>query len=161
LNIDALSGLQILEMMIRGELPPPPMAQTIPMRLESVAEGAVVFTASAGREHLNPLGLVHGGLAATVLDSATGCAIHTRLPAGAFYSTLDLSVKMLKPVPRDTHLICRATVVDIGKRVAVAEGRLTDEEGTLYAYATSTCMIRSPSGDRVETNGRAQGSSEK
>ena len=137
-----LSGREMLEMMARGEIPPPPMAMTIPMRIKEVGEGSFVFEAEAGEAHLNPLGLVHGGFTATVLDSATGCAIHTLLGPGDVYSTLDLSLKMLKPVPREVALEGRARVLHLSSRVGVAEGSLRDEHGNLYAHATATCMIR-------------------
>ncbi len=142
MNLEAMSGRQILDMMARGELPPPPMALTIPMTLEAVGEGTVVFHATPGDEHLNPLGLVHGGFAATVLDSATGCAIHTLLEAGAFYSTLDLSLRMLKPMPRGKRMEAHARVLHISGRVGLSEATLVDEDGNLYAHATATCMIR-------------------
>ncbi|MFK7200600.1 PaaI family thioesterase [Acinetobacter baumannii] len=94
--------------------------------------------------HLNPLGGVHGGFAATVLDSVTGCAVHTMLPAGVGYGTIDLNVKMCRPLPQNQVLIATGKVINLSKNLGISEGKITDEEGKLYAYATATCMIIRP-----------------
>ena len=141
MNLLQLSGREILEMMATGELSPPSMADTIYMRIEEVGEGTIVFNTKASKEHLNPLGGVHGGFAATVLDSATGCAIHSLLPAGVGYGTVDLHVKMLRPVPKDKALKATAHVIHISQRIGVAEGSLVDEDGNMFAHATVTCAI--------------------
>ncbi|KCX23124.1 PaaI family thioesterase, partial [Acinetobacter baumannii] len=93
---------------------------------------------------LNPLGGVHGGFAATVLDSVTGCAVHTMLPAGVGYGTIDLNVKMCRPLPQNQVLIATGKVINLSKNLGISEGKITDEEGKLYAYATATCMIIRP-----------------
>ncbi|EXV41882.1 PaaI family thioesterase, partial [Acinetobacter baumannii] len=91
-----------------------------------------------------PLGGVHGGFAATVLDSVTGCAVHTMLPAGVGYGTIDLNVKMCRPLPQNQVLIATGKVINLSKNLGISEGKITDEEGKLYAYATATCMIIRP-----------------
>lgn len=136
-----LSGLELLLSMVDGKINMPPMAQTIPMTIISVAPGSVVFTATAGQQHLNPMGEVHGGFAATVLDSVTGCAVHSFLEAGVGYATVDLNVKMVRPVPRDRELTAVGKVIHMSGRLAISEGRLQDGEGKILAHATATCMI--------------------
>ncbi|EPG6727642.1 PaaI family thioesterase, partial [Acinetobacter baumannii] len=89
-------------------------------------------------------GGVHGGFAATVLDSVTGCAVHTMLPAGVGYGTIDLNVKMCRPLPQNQVLIATGKVINLSKNLGISEGKITDEEGKLYAYATATCMIIRP-----------------
>lgn len=100
-----------------------------------------MFHATADERHLNPLGGVHGGFSATVLDSVTGCAVHTMLEAGVGYGTVELDVKMMRPVPVDTKLIARGKVLSLTRSLGFAEGALTDEAGKLFAHATATCMI--------------------
>jgi uncharacterized protein (TIGR00369 family) len=136
-----LSGLELLQEIVDGKAPMPSMAQTIPMTIISVAPGSVVFTATAGRQHLNPLGGVHGGFAATVLDSVTGCAVHSLLQSGVAYATVDLNVKMIRPVPRDRELTAIGKVINMSGRLAVSEGRLQDGDGKILAHTTATCMI--------------------
>ncbi len=136
-----MTGLELMQAMIEGKLPPPSMATTIPMRAILAEYGKIVFEATADDRHLNPLGGVHGGFAATVLDSVTGCALHTVLEAGVGYGTIDLNVKMLRPVPRHTLLIAEGTVIHSSKSLGVSEATLKNQAGTLYAHATATCMI--------------------
>lgn len=140
-NIPDISGLELLKRVVNGIYPPPPIAETIPMNMVSVESGIVVFSARAGRQHLNPLGGVHGGFAATVLDSVTGCAVHSLLEAGVGYATIDLNIKMLKPVPLDTELLAIGKIISISGHIGVSEGTLKDSEGHIYAHATATCMI--------------------
>lgn len=141
MNIHQMNGLETLKQIVDGKLPGPSMAASIPMTIADVEEGAVVFTAKAGEMHLNPMGGVHGGFAATVLDSAAGCAVHTMLGPGDSYGTIDLAIKMMRPVPKDTVLYARGKVINISSRLGISEARLTDADGKLYAHATSTCMI--------------------
>lgn len=136
-----LSGLEALEKMRAGELPPPAMGLLMSLALERVAEGEAVFTATASDEHTNPMGGVHGGFAATVLDSATGCAVHTTLPPGKSYATVDLSVQMIRPVPVGVTLQAIGKVLNVSTRVGFAEGWLQDENGKRFAHATATCAI--------------------
>lgn len=141
MSIETMSGLEIMRAMIAGQLPPASIADVIPMRGIAAEYGKIVFEATADERHLNPLGGVHGGFAATVMDSVTGCAVHTVLEPGVGYGTVDLSVKMLRAVPTNKLLVAEGRVIHIAKSIGVAEGTLKDQEGKLYAYATATCMI--------------------
>ena len=129
--------------MIRGEIPTPSMCSTLPMQLVEVEKGRVVFHASANEKHLNPMGGVHGGFAATVLDSVTGCVIHSMLEVGVGYGTIDLSIKMTRPIPRDEVIIAEGTIVNLSKSLGISEAKLKNKEGKLLATATATCMILS------------------
>lgn len=141
-NGRTMSGLDYLKAMQAGAVPPPPIAVLMDMRIEEVSEGRVVFAVQPAEYHYNPLGTVHGGLAATLLDSALGCAIHSTLPVGMGYTTLELKVNYLRPMTRETgQVYCEGKVIHVGGRVATAEGRLVDESGKLYAHGTTTCMI--------------------
>ncbi|MDV7610205.1 PaaI family thioesterase [Acinetobacter baumannii] len=139
-----MTGLEFLQAMIEGHIPPASISKTIPMQRTEISEGSVTFKAQADHNHLNPLGGVHGGFAATVLDSVTGCAVHTMLPAGVGYGTIDLNVKMCRPLPQNQVLIATGKVINLSKNLGISEGKITDEEGKLYAYATATCMIIRP-----------------
>ena len=139
-----MTGLEFLQAMIDGHIPAASISKTIPMQPTEISEGSVTFKAQADHNHLNPLGGVHGGFAATVLDSVTGCAIHTMLPAGVGYGTIDLNVKMCRPIPKNSPLIAIGKVINLSKNLGISEGKIIDEEGKLYAYATATCMIIRP-----------------
>lgn len=141
MDLSALSGLEIIQAIIEGKLPHPSMATTIPMKMVSAVQGEVIFEVQADDRHTNPLGGVHGGFAATVLDSITGCAIHTELEAGVGYSTIDLNVKVVRPIPKDIVLTAKGKVINLSKRLGVSEGRILDNKGTLIAYGNSSCMI--------------------
>ncbi len=138
----AMRGLDYLKAIQEGRIPPPPIAVLVDMRIVEVSEGRVVFAAQPAEFHYNPLGAVHGGLAATLLDSALGCAIHSTLPAGTGFTTLEIKVNYLRPMTRDTGLVyCEGKVIHVGGRIATAEGRITDADGKLYAHGTTTCII--------------------
>ncbi|WP_151731670.1 PaaI family thioesterase [Acinetobacter seifertii] len=139
-----MTGLEFLQAMIEGHIPPASISKTIPMQPTEISEGSVTFKAQADLNHLNPLGGVHGGFAATILDSVTGCAVHTMLPAGVGYGTIDLNVKMCRPIPQNQALIATGKVINLSKNLGSSEGKIIDEEGKLYAYATATCMIIRP-----------------
>ncbi|WP_286861488.1 MULTISPECIES: PaaI family thioesterase [Acinetobacter] len=141
MDIKNLSGLQIMQEMCNGNLPMPSMATTIPMKPTLIESGQVTFEVQADQHHLNPLGGVHGGFAATVLDTVTGCAIHTVLEAGAGYGTIDLNIKMCRPIPQNRPLTAIGQLINTSKNLAISEGKIIDEDGKLYAYATATCMI--------------------
>ena len=141
MNTDALTGLQILEGMIGGKIPPPAMAKTIPMRLARIDKGMAEFQAQADENHLNPMGTVHGGFAATVLDSATGCAVMSMLAPGDKYATVDLNIKLLKRIPVGVTLKAIGSIIHHSQRLGVAEGKIVDGDGTIYAHATASCMI--------------------
>lgn len=144
MNIREMSGLELIQAMVDGHLPIPSITETVPMRLCEADEGYVKFAAKADGRHLNPMGGVHGGFAATVLDSVTGSAVHTMLAAGISYGTVDLNVKMVRPVPIDVELIAEGRLINLSKNLGVSEGTLKDTEGKLYAHATCTCSIIYP-----------------
>jgi uncharacterized protein (TIGR00369 family) len=131
--------------MAEGHVPPPPIMQTLGFSGFSFEDGRAVFRLTPQEFHYNPLGSVHGGVFATLLDSACGCAVHTKLPAGVFYTSLDLSVKFLRPVSIETgEISAEGTVVHIGRRMALAEARILDAAGKIYATANSSCLIMRP-----------------
>src|SRR5205823_1752964 len=137
-----LSGLDYLRLLQSGELPPPPISRLLGFRLAEVSEGRAVFECEPGEQHYNPIGVVHGGLAATLLDSAMGCAIQTTLPAGAGYTTLEIKVNFVRAITARTGLVkAAAAVIHAGRSTATADGRLEDSAGKLLAHATTTCLI--------------------
>jgi uncharacterized protein (TIGR00369 family) len=139
------AGLEFLQAMVDGEVPPPPIMQTLGARLESVAHGHAVFTMTPSESHYNPIGSVHGGVYATLLDSAAACAVHSMLPAGVAYTSLDLSVRFIGAINVDTGPVsCTGTVKHLGRRTALAEAVLTSHSGKLLATATSHCLILNP-----------------
>ncbi|MFW6080633.1 MAG: PaaI family thioesterase [Desulfosalsimonas sp.] len=138
---EKMSGLEMMQAMVAGKIPHASISKIIPMKGVAAEYGRVVFEAAADERHLNPMGGVHGGFASTVLDSATGCAIHTVLGPGEGYGTIDLNVKMLKAVPKDIPLKAEGKVVQVSRTIGVSEASLTDAGGKIYAYATATCMI--------------------
>lgn len=144
MNPAELSGLEVLRAIGAGKLPRATIADTMGLGAMEVEEGRATMRARADGRHINPLGGVHGGFAATVLDSVTGCAVHTMLPAGVSYGTVDLSVKMMRPVPRDVELIAEARVTHISGSIGISEGTLRGPDGTLLASATATCFIKRP-----------------
>jgi uncharacterized protein (TIGR00369 family) len=137
-----VTGLEILEGIRSGTLPPPGVAVTLGMGIDHIERGRVVFTLEPGAEHGNPLGTMHGGVIATLLDSAMGCAVHSTLQEGDGYTTLELKVNYVRPVLATTGRIrAEGSTIHVGRRVATAEGRVLDEGGRLYAHATTTCLI--------------------
>jgi uncharacterized protein (TIGR00369 family) len=141
------SGIEMMRTLVAGELSPPPIAETLGFRLVAVDRGRAVFTIRVAEFMYNPIGSVHGGVYATLLDSAAGCAVHTMLPAGTRYTSLDLSVKFLRPMsPESGEVRCTGTVIHLGSRTALAEARMTDEQDRLLATATSSCLVISPGG---------------
>ncbi|MCO1614037.1 PaaI family thioesterase [Micromonospora sp. CPM1] len=136
------SGLELMRAMIAGELAAPPIMHLVDMSRMEAEEGRVAVELLPQEFHYNPLGTVHGGVLSTLLDTAAACAVHTTLPAGVGYTSLDLNVKFLRPVTVDTGLLrCEGTVLQRGRRTALAEARLTDPANRLAAHATSTCLI--------------------
>jgi len=137
-----LSGLQLLQKVVAGELPRPPMADLMNFDLIEVSEGFAVFSAVPAEYHYNPIGVVHGGLAATLLDSAMGCAVHSTLPPETAYTTLEVKVNFVRALTMKTGRVrCEARVIHVGARTATAEARLVDAAGKLYAHGTTTCMV--------------------
>ena len=137
-----LTGMEFLQKIVAGELPPPPIASLLKFELVELSEGHAIFAVEPKEYHYNPIGVVHGGLAATLLDSAMGCAVHSTLPAGAGYTTLEIKVNFVRPITADTGRVrAEAKLIHLGGRTATAEGRVIDEAGKLYAHATTTCLI--------------------
>jgi len=140
-----LDGVTFLRALLDGALPGAPIAHTLDFRPVSVEPGEVVFEFTPAEFHYNPIGTVHGGMIATVCDSACGCAVQSLLPAGSYYTSVDLSVKFLRPITTASGpMTCESTVTHIGGRSALAQARLTGADGKLYAHATSSCMIFRP-----------------
>jgi len=137
-----LAGNAFFARITNGELPVPPIMETLGFKALSVRDGVARFELDPAEMHYNPIGSVHGGVIATLCDSACGCAVHSMLPAGAYYTSLDLNVKFLRPVSADTGpLLCEGTVLHLGARSALAQATLTGPDGKLHAQATSSCMI--------------------
>ena len=140
-----LSGLEFLEAIGRGDLPPAPMATLLGIEPVEVGPGRAVFAGIPGEEHYNPMGAVHGGYAATILDTVMGCAVHTTLSAGSSYTTLELSVNLVRAITAETGPVrAEGLILHGGRRMATAEGRLIAERtGKLLAHGTTTCIINS------------------
>jgi uncharacterized protein (TIGR00369 family) len=137
-----LSGLEFLTKIIAGEIPAPPIARSLGYDLVEVGEGHAVFEVTPDDSHYNPIGVVHGGLALTLLDSAAGCAVQSTLPRGLAYTSLETKVNFLRAVTSDSGLLlARGWVTKPGKRAAFAEADLRGADGTLYATASSTCLV--------------------
>lgn len=144
-SLQTMSGIAHLKAMQSGELPSPPIITLIGMEMIDVSEGHVVFSAEPAEYHYNPLGTVHGGVVATLLDSAMGCAVQSLLPAGTGYTTLEIKVNYLRPITTATGTItCEGTIIHLGGRIATAQARITDAAGKLYAHSTATCIILRP-----------------
>ncbi|HKA78402.1 MAG TPA: PaaI family thioesterase [Xanthobacteraceae bacterium] len=138
----SISGLELLQGMIAGRFPGPPIMQLIGFRLSEVEKGRAVFTGTPAFEHYNPLGTVHGGYAATLLDSCMGCSVHTTLPKGVGYTTLEFKVSLVRAITADTGPVrAEGKILTSGRRVATAEGRLIDAADRLLAHATTTCLV--------------------
>jgi len=138
-----LPGLELLQRAIAGEFPPPPIAKLMDIRLTEIARGRAIFTGTPQEFHYNPLGSVHGGYGATLLDSAMGCAVHSTLNPGDIYTTLELKINFLRALTHETGAVRGiGTVINETRTTALAEGRIEDGEGKLYAFATTTCVIR-------------------
>ena len=153
----AMAGLDFLRAMARGELPAPPIMATLGIAIDTIEEGRVAFTVEPAEYHYNPIGVVHGGLAATLCDSAMGCAVHSTLPAGVGYTTLELKVNYLRPLTLRTGRVrCEGTTIHVGGRVATAEARLFDAAGALYSHATTTCLIVRPGATERALSARQQ-----
>jgi uncharacterized protein (TIGR00369 family) len=139
------SGLELLTLMAQGRVPSPPIAATTDFVSFEVADGLVAVTLQPQEFHYNPIGTVHGGVIATLLDTVAGCAVHSTLPAGAGYTSLDLLTKFLRPVTMETGVVrAEGRVIHRGSRLAQAEATLTDQRGRLLASATSSCLILGP-----------------
>lgn len=137
-----LTGIELLERIRDGAWPKPPMVELMGFTLKTVEQGRIVFTVEPAEYHYNPLGVVHGGLAATLLDSAMGCAVQTLSSAGVSYTTLELKVNLVRALRAGMGAVSgEGTVLHFGRQTALAEARVIGPDGKLYAHATSTCLI--------------------
>ena len=138
----SLTGYERLRAMQRGDIAPPPAAALLGMHLDEVEPGRTVFSMLAEEVHENPMGTMHGGIVATLVDTAMGCALSSQLPADAGFTTLELKTNFVRAITTATgRVYAEGTVVHSGGRVATTEARVHDSDGNLYAHATSTCLI--------------------
>ena len=150
-----LSGLDYLRAIADGRIPPPPIAVLLGMGIVEVEPGRVTFSLEVGEHLYNPIGSVHGGIFATLLDSAMGCAVHSTLDPGQAYTTLTLSVNLVKALTLSTpSVLATGQVVSAGRRVVTASGQITGPDGTLYAHATTTCLAVEPRHHEGNGHGR-------
>lgn len=137
-----MSGMDFLHAMMRGEIPAPPITATLNFILVEAEHGRAVFAGEPQEYHYNPIGTVHGGLAATLLDSALGCCVQTTLPRGMAYTTVELHVNLIRAITVQTgRIFCEGKIIHGGRQMATAEARITDAEGKLYAHGTTTCLV--------------------
>jgi uncharacterized protein (TIGR00369 family) len=141
-TLASTQGLDFLKGMLEGRHPAPPIAETLDFTMVEVSAGKCVFTGNPSRKHYNPSGTVHGGYAATLLDSAMGCAVHTLVPQGKGFTTLEIKVNYVRPMLDGTGEVrCEAQIINMGKTVATADGKILDDKGRLIAHGTTTCLI--------------------
>ena len=138
----AMSGIEYLQALADGRIAAPPFAALLGFEFDAIAPGRVVFAVVPGEHHYNPIGVAHGGLAATLLDSAMGCAVHSLLPAGRFYTSLEIKINFVKAIKHDTgRLRAIGHVVHLGRTTATAEGRLIDAQDVIFAHGSTTCIV--------------------
>lgn len=141
-QLASMSGKALFEAMFAGELPSPPIGDTLDFIPIQIEDGYALFQGRPGKQHYNPLGSVHGGWFCTILDSAVGCAIHSTLPAAKGYTTLEIKVNMIRALTATIPLVrAEANIIHVGRQTATAEGRIVGPDGKLYAHATTTCLI--------------------
>ena len=141
-TLKSTKGIDLLQGMIDGRYPAPPIAGLMDFGLTELAPGRAVFAGRPGKQHYNPSGTVHGGFAATLLDSAMGCAVHSLLKPGQAYTTVDMTINFVRPVFANTgRLKCEGKVIHPGSRIATSEGRVWDQNGKLVAHGSETCFI--------------------
>lgn len=141
-QIAGKTGLEIMQAALNGEIPFASIAKTLDYLLVEVSMGRALFQGTPGPAHLNPMGGIHGGWYATLLDSALGCAVHTMMPAGRGYTTAELSVNIVKAIPlKVSRIRAEGKVIHCGRQLATADARLFGPDGTLYAHATTTCLV--------------------
>ena len=134
--------MEFFAKLLSGELPPPPVVELLGMRLDAVEPGKVAFSLEPAECHYNPIGVVHGGIIATMLDSAVGCAVHSTLPAGVAYTTLELKVNYLRGTTVKTgRIVAEGKTIHVGRQSAVAEGRVLDQAGKIIATCSTTCIL--------------------
>ena len=141
-TLKAMSGLEFLQALLERRLPAPPITRILGFVLTEASEGRALFRGEPSFDHYNPIGSVHGGWAATLLDSCMGCAVQSTLPRGSGYMTVEFKINLLRGMTDKTGPVeAEGTIVQSGRRVGVAEGRLTDGAGRLLAFGTTTCLI--------------------
>lgn len=141
-QVAGMTGLQMMQAMLAGQLPYPPIAKTLDFQLLEVDDGRALFQGTPGPAHLNPMGGIHGGWYATLLDSALGCAVHTKMPAGRGYTTAELGVNLVRAIGNKVPRVrAEGKVIHCGRQLATAEARLYGPDGTLYAHGTTTCLV--------------------
>ena len=137
-----MTGREFLQAMLDGQLPAPPIAKTLSFWLTEIGDGLAVFEGEAGPHLLNPLGIVHGGWAMTLIDSAAGCAAHSLLPAGASYATIETKANFSRPIAEDSGRVrAEGRAIGRGRRIISCEARVVDAKGRLLAHGTSTLMV--------------------
>jgi uncharacterized protein (TIGR00369 family) len=138
----SMAGIDFVRAIFEGRFPAPPIMQNIEPFDQMVEPGVVAFSSTPGFRHYNPIGSVHGGYAATLLDSAMGLAVHSMLPAGTGYTTLEFKISFIRGMTKDTGPVrSEGRILNVGRRAATAEARVTDAKGRLLAHATTTCLI--------------------
>jgi uncharacterized protein (TIGR00369 family) len=141
-QIAGLTGLEMMQSLLNGKLPSVPIANTLDFCLIHLDDGKTIFQGTPKSAHLNPLGTIHGGWISTLLDSALGCAVHTKMPVGRGYTTAELSVNMVRALtPKVERVRAIAEVLHCGRQLATAHAKLVGPDGTLYAHATTTCLV--------------------
>jgi uncharacterized protein (TIGR00369 family) len=141
-QIAGKTGLEVMQAMLQGDIPYAAIAQTLDFLIVQVGDGSAVFQGTPGPQHFNPMGTVHGGWFATLLDSALGCAVHTKMPPGRAYTTAELSVNIVRALtPKVPRVRAIGRVIHCGRQLATAEAQLVGPDGTLYAHATTTCLV--------------------
>ena len=141
-QMGSMSGLELMQTMLAGRLPYPPISRTLDFLLLEIDDGRALFQGKPGPAHLNPMGGIHGGWYSTLLDSALGCAVHSKMPPGRGYTTAELSVNIVRAIgPKAPRVRAEGKVLHAGRQLATAEGRLFGPDGTLYAHATTTCLV--------------------
>lgn len=142
-QVAGLTGLELMQAMLRGDLPYAAIAKTLDFTIVEVSEGRAVFQGTPGPAHRNPMGTIHGGWYATLLDSALGCAVHTMMPVGRGYTTAELGVNLVRAInpAKAPRVRVEGKVIHCGRQLATAEARLYGPDGTLYAHGTTTCLV--------------------
>jgi len=136
------TGIELFKMMIAGDIPPPPIAKSMNMLLSEAEEGRVIFRGFPRKAYYNPLGTVHGGWAATILDSALGCCVHTMLPKGMAYTTVEFKVNLVRPLfDHSGEVVCEGTIIHVGRTIATSQATLKTADGKLIAHGSETCAI--------------------
>jgi uncharacterized protein (TIGR00369 family) len=137
-----MSGIELLRAIGSGEIPPPPMAVLVGLTPVLAEEGRVIFALTPAEVHYNTMGVVHGGAIATLVDTALGCAVMSKMPRGTGYTTVELHLNFVRPVTAATgRILCEALILHSGSRMATAEAKVRDESGKLYAHASTTCFV--------------------